>query len=55
MKRLKRLCRMAPMLLKGEITLSSFNQSMNLQQKSVCMVGGGMVFCDRCTENRFFK
>jgi len=55
MLHLKRLLRMAPMFLKGEITWGNFINSTRLAQKSVCLVGGGMVFCDRADEALFFQ
>ena len=55
MKRVKRLFRLTPMWVKGEITMGSFKLSMNPVQKSICLVGGGMVFCDRDDEQLCFQ
>ena len=55
MKRIKRLLRMVPMFIQGEVTWMSFMASLRMNQRSVCLVGGGMVFCDREAERIFFQ
>lgn len=55
-KRIKRLSRMAPMWLRGDITFDNFKLSINhLEMKAVCLTGGGMMFCDREDEKLFFQ
>ncbi len=55
MKRIKRLLRMALMFIQGEITWKNFLASLRMNQKSVCLVAGGTVFCDREDERLFFQ
>lgn len=55
MKRIKRLLRMATMFVLGEITWMNFMASLRINQKAVCLVAGGMVFCDRDDERVFFQ
>ena len=52
---IRRLLRMAPVFVQGQITWDSFKASLRLAQKSVCLVGGGMMFCEREDECLFFQ
>lgn len=54
-KRIKRLVRMAPMWIRGTITFGALVASINLNQKAICLIGGGMVLCDREDERLYFQ
>jgi hypothetical protein len=51
---LRRLLRMTKFLVAGRISRHSFRRSLNPRQRAVCMIGGGLVFCDYRDENDFF-
>jgi len=46
----KRFTRMARLFLARRITWESFKLSQRTSQKAVCLIGGGMVFCDYADE-----
>jgi len=50
----KRFIRMSRFLLARRITLVSFKISLRTNQRAVCQIGGGMIFCDYDDEAAYF-
>ncbi len=52
---LRRFARMSTMAIGGRISWGSWRRSLRPHQRSVCLMGGGMVFCDRRGQRTFSR
>lgn len=50
-----RVARMTELLARRRVSWGSYRASLRPQQQTVLLNGGGVVFCDRCSERIFFQ